>query len=44
MAAAIPGAQFVLLEGKNHLLLPEDPGFNRFFDETKRVLSSQVEP
>jgi class 3 adenylate cyclase/pimeloyl-ACP methyl ester carboxylesterase len=44
MAAAIPGAQFVLLEGNNHLLLPEDPGFDRFFDEMKRFLSSQVEP
>lgn len=40
MAAAIPGAQFVLLKGENHLLLPEDPGFDRFFDEMKRFLSS----
>jgi pimeloyl-ACP methyl ester carboxylesterase len=40
MAVAIPGARFVLLEGKNHLLLPGDPGFERFFDETKRFLSS----
>ena len=40
MAAAIPGARFVLLEGKNHLLLQGEPALERFFDEMRRFLSS----
>ncbi len=39
MAAAIPGARFILLEGKNHLLLEGEPALGRFLDEMKRFLS-----
>jgi pimeloyl-ACP methyl ester carboxylesterase/DNA-binding winged helix-turn-helix (wHTH) protein len=40
MAAGIPGARFVALEGNNHLVLEGDPGWNRLLDEIKRFLSS----
>jgi pimeloyl-ACP methyl ester carboxylesterase/DNA-binding winged helix-turn-helix (wHTH) protein len=33
MAARIPGARFVLLEGRNHMLLEHDPASQRFKDE-----------
>ena len=33
MAAAIPGARFVALEGRNHLILDTDPGWSRFVTE-----------
>ena len=40
MAAGIPGAQFVALEGRNHVILEGDPGWGRFLDETKTFLRS----
>lgn len=43
MAAAIPGARFVPLEGKNHLFLPGEPASDRFFDELRRFLSQSPE-
>jgi len=33
MAAAIPGARFVPLESRNHLILEDEPAFRRFVDE-----------
>jgi class 3 adenylate cyclase/pimeloyl-ACP methyl ester carboxylesterase len=38
IAAAIPGARFVLLPGKNHILLEGDPGLPKLFDEVQRFL------
>jgi len=33
LAALIPDARFVPLEGRNHALLPGEPAFTQFFDE-----------
>jgi len=33
LAALIPNAQFVPLDGRNHMLLPEQQAFRQFFDE-----------
>jgi class 3 adenylate cyclase/pimeloyl-ACP methyl ester carboxylesterase len=38
LAAGIPGARFVALPGKNHVLLEQDPGLPRFFEELKDFL------
>lgn len=38
MAAAIPGARFLGFEGKNHMILPGEPAFERFFVELKQFL------
>jgi len=40
IAAGIPGARFVALEGKNHLTLETDPGFGRLVEEIKTFLKS----
>jgi pimeloyl-ACP methyl ester carboxylesterase/DNA-binding winged helix-turn-helix (wHTH) protein len=39
IAAAIPGARFVSLEGPNHLILKTDPGWSRFCDEVEAFIS-----
>jgi class 3 adenylate cyclase/pimeloyl-ACP methyl ester carboxylesterase len=39
MAAGIPGARFVPLEGRNHLILESEPAFPRFLDEMRAFLS-----
>lgn len=39
IAAAIPGARFVSLEGRNHLILQTDPGWYRFCDEVEAFIS-----
>jgi pimeloyl-ACP methyl ester carboxylesterase len=39
MAAGIPGARFVALEGANHVILESDPGWGRFLDEIRTFLS-----
>jgi pimeloyl-ACP methyl ester carboxylesterase len=39
MAAAIPGSRFVAFEGKNHMILPGEPAFERFFVELTQFLS-----
>jgi class 3 adenylate cyclase/pimeloyl-ACP methyl ester carboxylesterase len=39
LAAGIPGARFVALPGKNHVLLEQDPGLPRFFEELKEFLA-----
>ena len=38
LAAGIPGARFVALEGRNHGILEGDPGWNRFLDEIRTFL------
>jgi class 3 adenylate cyclase/pimeloyl-ACP methyl ester carboxylesterase len=40
LAAGIPGAKFVALPGKNHVLLEQDPGLPRFFDEVREFLNT----
>ncbi len=39
MAAAIPGAQFVTLEGANHLILEHDPGWPKFRETARAFLA-----
>ena len=38
IAAGIPGARFVALEGQNHLVLEGDPGWSRLLDEISNFL------
>jgi pimeloyl-ACP methyl ester carboxylesterase/DNA-binding winged helix-turn-helix (wHTH) protein len=40
IAAGIPGARFVALEGDNHLVLETDPAWSRLLDEIKSFLKS----
>ena len=40
LAAGIPGARFVTLEGRNHVILPGDASWERFFEEVNAFLSS----
>jgi len=40
IAAAIPGARFVTLPGKNHIPLEQDPSLPIFLDEIRRFLGS----
>jgi pimeloyl-ACP methyl ester carboxylesterase len=40
LAAGIPGARLVTLEGRNHLILENDPGWPRFLDEIRDFLKS----
>jgi class 3 adenylate cyclase/pimeloyl-ACP methyl ester carboxylesterase len=41
LAAGIPGARFVALPGKNHIILEQDPGQPRFFEELKDFLKDE---
>jgi pimeloyl-ACP methyl ester carboxylesterase len=41
IAAGIPGARFVALEGRNHLILETDPGWPKFRDEVGRFLNER---
>ncbi len=38
MAAMIPGARFVALEGRNHLILEHEPAWHRFLNEVESFL------
>jgi DNA-binding winged helix-turn-helix (wHTH) protein/pimeloyl-ACP methyl ester carboxylesterase len=38
VAAGIPGARFVALEGRNHIILERDPSWGRFLDEIHAFL------
>jgi pimeloyl-ACP methyl ester carboxylesterase/DNA-binding winged helix-turn-helix (wHTH) protein len=38
LAAAIPGAHFVALEGRNHVILEGDPAWDRLFEEIAAFL------
>jgi len=40
LAAGIPGARFVGLEGQNHLILETDPGWSRFQEEVAAFLAA----
>ena len=40
MAAAIPGAKFVALEGRNHLFLETEPAFGQFLEHTRAFLAT----
>ena len=38
MAAGIPGARFVPLQSRNHLILESEPAFGRFLEEIRTFL------
>jgi DNA-binding winged helix-turn-helix (wHTH) protein/pimeloyl-ACP methyl ester carboxylesterase len=40
LAAGIPGARFITLEGRNHCILPGDPAWGRFHEEVTAFLKS----
>jgi len=40
MAAGIPGARFVTLQGRNHLFLETEPAFGQFLEHTRSFLAS----
>jgi class 3 adenylate cyclase/pimeloyl-ACP methyl ester carboxylesterase len=40
LAAGIPGARFVPLESRNHLILEDEPAFPRFLEEIKSFLNT----
>ena len=42
LAAGIPGARFVALPGRNHVILEQDPGLPRFFEELKDFLKNAI--
>ena len=39
MAAMIPGARFVALEGRNHFMLEDEPAWPRFLSEVRKFLA-----
>jgi pimeloyl-ACP methyl ester carboxylesterase len=39
MAAGIPGARFVALQGRNHLFLESEPAFGQFLEHTRAFLA-----
>ena len=43
LAALIPGARFVPLESKNHILLEHEPAWTRFVDEVHRFLAEDTD-
>jgi hypothetical protein len=40
MAAGIPGARFVPLQSRNHLILEEEPAYARFLEEIRSFLGA----
>jgi pimeloyl-ACP methyl ester carboxylesterase len=40
LAALIPGARFVPLESRNHLLLETEPAWGRFLEEVRAFLEA----
>ena len=40
LAASIPGARFVAVQGQNHLFLENEPASQRFFEEIELFLKS----
>ncbi len=42
MAAGIPGARFVALEGRNHLILEDEPAWPRFLREVESFLAEDA--
>ena len=43
IAALIPGARFVSLESRNHILLEDEPAWARFTDEVRRFLAEAAD-
>jgi pimeloyl-ACP methyl ester carboxylesterase/DNA-binding winged helix-turn-helix (wHTH) protein len=41
LAARIPGARFVSLDSRNHILLEHEPAWPRFLDEVRRFLAEE---
>jgi pimeloyl-ACP methyl ester carboxylesterase len=44
LAAHIPGARFVPLESRNHVLLETEPAWARFVEEVRAFLGSDTPP
>jgi len=44
LAALIPGSRFVPLQGRNHVLLPENPAFSRLLAEVSEFLGADRRP
>jgi pimeloyl-ACP methyl ester carboxylesterase/DNA-binding CsgD family transcriptional regulator len=44
IATAIPGAQFVPIDSGNHLLLGDEPGWQRWIDEVRNFLPQHTAP
>jgi len=44
MAASIAGAEFVPLDGRNHILQPHEPCWGRFWREVRRFLAHDAAP
>jgi class 3 adenylate cyclase/pimeloyl-ACP methyl ester carboxylesterase len=42
LAAGIPGARFVPLESRNHLILEDEPAFPRFLEEITSFLNADI--
>jgi len=42
IAALIPGARLVPLEGRNHILLESEPAWPRFADEVRKFLAEDA--
>ena len=44
LAAAIPGAEFLMLESRNHVILPEEDAWPALFDGLKRFILATPSP
>jgi pimeloyl-ACP methyl ester carboxylesterase len=42
IANRIPGARFVTLDSRNHILLPRDPAWSRFVAEVRSFLTEDA--
>ena len=42
MATLIPGARFMVVEGRNHVLLPDDPGAELINDAVEQFLDEDL--
>ena len=42
LAAGIPGARFIALPGKNHIMLEGDPGMPRFYEEIENFVKTEA--
>jgi pimeloyl-ACP methyl ester carboxylesterase len=40
LAAAVPGAQFLMLDSRNHVLLEHEPGWQIFFEKVDAFIAS----
>ena len=43
MATRIPDARFVVLEGRNHLIIEDEPAWPRFLEEVRSFLATNVD-